>query len=130
MSQENVKVIRDALEAWARGDFDAALSFYADDVVFYSAGPDAHTYRGHSGVARLLEEWIGAFTDYWLETDDLLDAGDQVLQLFRQGGRGKSSGVPVETEGAIIYTIRDRKIVEGRVHVDQAEAVEATGLSE
>ena len=131
MSQENVEIVRRLLAAWERGDFDTALSFYDEDCVFYPGELAAgRAYRGRAGVARYFDEWIGAFTGFWIETDQFLDAGDQVVQLLRAGGKGKSSGVPVEYEGAVVYTLHDGKIVRGRAYDHQAEALEALGLSE
>src|SRR5204862_5572363 len=114
MSQENVEIVRRVLDAWGRGDFDTALSFYDEDCVFHPAEPDAgDAYRGPAGVARYFDKWIGAFTDYWIQTDHFLDAGDQVvLQLFREGGKGKSSGVTVDREGAVVYALRGGKITQ------------------
>jgi ketosteroid isomerase-like protein len=60
MSQENVDTVREAWDAWLRGDMDALFASYFDrDVVYdlthFREWPD-HTYRGLEGVRRLLSE--------------------------------------------------------------------------
>jgi ketosteroid isomerase-like protein len=131
MSRENVEVVRQVIEAWRRGDFEAALSFYAENAVYESkiAGGSGRL-TGRAGVARGFEEWLGTFTDYWVEIDGLLENGDQVIQLHREGGRGKGSGALTERQGAVIYTFSKGDIVRVQIFADQAAALEAAGLRE
>jgi ketosteroid isomerase-like protein len=132
MSKENVERLRNLIEAWERGDFDTALSFYDEGATWESgtAPEGARIYRGPAGVARAVEEWIGAFTEYWGQIDDYLDAGDQVVLLFREGGKGRSSGVPVEREVGSVFTFREGKIVRVQAGLHRDEALQAAGLSE
>jgi ketosteroid isomerase-like protein len=130
MSRESVEVVRSAIDAWQRGDFETALAHYDEDVTFPNAPPGAGPYRGRDGVVRALERWVGAFSDYRFEAEEYVDAGRQVVLLWRQGGRGKTSGVQVESEGAGVFTIEDGLIVRVTVYGDRREALEAVGLSE
>ena len=49
MSQENVEIVRSALEAFRQAGADAALSFYAPDLTWVVAEdePEAATLHGH-----------------------------------------------------------------------------------
>lgn len=130
MSSEDVTVVRDCFEAWRRGDFELSLSYWAEDAVWQSAGVEATAYHGRSGVDRAMVEWTGAFEDYWVEADDLIDAdGGRVVMLWREGGRGKASGVPVEEEGGTVFTLADGKITHARFYDSSAEALAVCGLS-
>jgi ketosteroid isomerase-like protein len=53
-----------------------------------------------------------------------------VLHLYRIAGRGKGSGVSIEQDIAILWELRDGKLLDGHVFLDQGEALEAAGLSE
>ena len=129
MSKENVEVVRGCLDAWSRGDFEKSLSYGAEDAVWQSQGVDGTVYHGPAGVNRAMEEWVGTFSEYWVESDELIDAGDRVVFLFREGGRGKTSGVPVEEDGAAVFTIEHGRIARVQFYDDPAEALEVCGLS-
>ena len=45
-------------------------------------------------------------------------------------GRGAVSGVPYDVEGANLHRFKEGRIVEIREYAEQAEALEAMGLSE
>ena len=62
-------------------------------------------------MARGFEDWLGTFADYSFEIEDLLEAGDLVVQHHRESGRGKGSGALTERKGAVIYTVRSGEIV-------------------
>jgi len=128
MSEENVEIVRRMHEAYFRGDFENAMSAFAEDVVWQ----DQHgTYHGHEGVARSTARWSSAWEDLHQEVDDILDTdGDDVVLLLRQSGRGKGSGAPVESVFGWIYTITGGRISRVRLFPDANQALKAAGLSE
>jgi ketosteroid isomerase-like protein len=63
-----------------------------------------------------------------LKAERVIDLGDRVLVLSRQSGRGKRSGVPLDTEYGDIFTIRDGKIVRWELYMERADALAAAGL--
>jgi ketosteroid isomerase-like protein len=55
MSQENVELVRQALEYWNRGDLDAASEFWDDDVVLRMAeGWPERVFYGKDEVRSLV----------------------------------------------------------------------------
>lgn len=131
MSQDNVEIVRRLMTAWEAGDYDTAMSFYADDAI-YEPGPKAigaAQFTGRANVEGGFADWFRAFDSYWTETLRLIDAGDDVVQLLREGGRGKASGVPVEAQPALVYTVRSGEIVRVRGFSAHQAALEAVGLS-
>jgi ketosteroid isomerase-like protein len=130
MSAENVEVVRASFDAWRAGDFEKSLSYYAEDAAWQTGPLDTAVYCGRKGVAQAVEAWVGAFTGYWLETDELIDAGDKVVLLAREGGTGKASGVPVEEEAAMVFTVTDGQITRARGYTDRAEALAAAGVEQ
>jgi ketosteroid isomerase-like protein len=128
MSRENVEIVRIVFEAWQSGDFETALSYYSDDATFQTGSVDTTVYRGREGADRAMGEWVGAFRDYWVKPEGLIDAGDTVVFMWREGGVGRASGVPVEEEGAMIFTLEDGKIVSSRGYTDRAAACADAGI--
>jgi ketosteroid isomerase-like protein len=72
-----------------------------------------------------------AFEDYRPEVEDLLDAGDKVITLAIEHGRGRGSGARVEARRtAHVWTMRTNKAIRLDLYLDRAEALEAVGLGE
>jgi ketosteroid isomerase-like protein len=51
-----------------------------------------------------------------------------VVVLWHEIARSRHSEQEMETNTAVIYTVRDAKVVEARGYMDRAEALEAAGL--
>jgi ketosteroid isomerase-like protein len=133
MSQQNVEVVRGALEAFNRGDMAAALAPVDPAVEIYPPVEDPDmddVYRGHDGALRNLEQWLEPWAEFRFEAEEFIDAGDRVVVTYSQRGRGKGSGVEIENRLTAVVSLRSGKIVRGQVYLDQAEALKAAGLRE
>ena len=132
MPQENVETVRRMYDAYARGDFELSLSYLDPEIEFSqpTQEPGAGTYHGHEGVIQAFTQWTGAWDDYRVEVEELIDLGDDVLARTRHHGRGKGSGVEAEMRIFQLWTLRNDKAVRARMYYDEAEAREAAGLPE
>jgi pimeloyl-ACP methyl ester carboxylesterase/ketosteroid isomerase-like protein len=133
MSEENVEVIRDSLIAYAERGLDALAKFWDADIrwrAIEGAPDDVGELRGPEAVRRYLQEWLDVFENVTNVPEELVDLGDdRVLAVQRSTGRAKGSGVATEIRYAVVYTLRDGKIVCGREYIDRARALEALELS-
>jgi len=133
MSQENVEVVKAALDAWPRG-LDALAEYWTDDIdhrAIEDALDDRGPMHGKEAVRDYLRDWLDMFDDFKVEPVELIDAGeDQVVGVLRVSGRAKLSGVETDLTYAVVYTIRDGKIARGREYATRKEALEAAGLRE
>lgn len=129
MSRANVEVVRQAWEAYARRDNEAAFALYHAEVELQS-GIDGRVYRGLDGVREMFRDWLGVWNDYGTDVDEWVDAGDHVIAVVRSWGRGKHSTVPVELTEAHLWTLRNGKLWRLRIFPTKTEALEAVGLSE
>jgi ketosteroid isomerase-like protein len=134
MSQENVEIVRDAAAAFNRGDLDAWLEYWTDDIDYRAvegALDDRGPMHGKDAVRAHFQDWLDTFDDLKAEPLELIDAADeQVVTVLRFGGRAKLSGVEADLTYAILYTLRDGKIARGREYWTRDQALEAAGLSE
>ena len=133
MSEENVDLMRRAVDAYNRGDLDGAVADVAPEVEFFPSGalpgwteklhgPDE--YKGFLG-------WVAEeFSDPHAEATEIRDAGDQLLLELTLSGRGRLSGVQASWTLWHVWTMKDGKFVQGRAFSSKAEALEAAGLSE
>ena len=142
MSQENVEIIRKSNEDFIananESDREAMLSrisAYWDREIEWDASelplPDLAGYvRGEEAM----RDWWQAFLRAWETSEfdyELVDAGDEVVALMDQRLRGRSTGIEVALENyALVNTFRSGLIVRVKLHLNQAEALEAAGLSE
>jgi ketosteroid isomerase-like protein len=131
MSQENVEIVKEALEHFTKTGQPVWELIDADTQVFDHDIPDARNpYRGVDGMAKWLSDFAEAWDSYGLEVERLIDAGDRVVSLFRIRAVGAGSGVAVERGDGMVWTFRDGKLARLDYFNDQAEALEAAGLSE
>ncbi len=135
MSPENVEVVREMWVAYARGDFEASLSTYADDAIWDDTNyrPDGEVHVGLDALVGLVSSWREAWD--WKTYEVEVERADQVadgrvLVALRESGRGKRGGVELTNRWALLTTVRDRKIVHTTVYRTLGEALDAVGLSE
>jgi ketosteroid isomerase-like protein len=133
MSEENVEAFKRALEAGNRGDVEALLAELDPKVEWHAALPmlgGEAVYRGHEGVREFLLDVWGVLADTEFKFPEIRDVGDQVVGLGHFRGRGKGSGVEVETPFAYVADFSGNKAIRVRAYLDPKEALEAAGLSE
>ena len=134
MSQENVEIVRRLTEALNARDLDRYyIEFFDLEVEWQTSreDPDAATHRGRQAYKRYLEQWIDSFDGLHADVEEYIGAADdRVFTWSRFTGRGRASGAPADWYLAIIFTIRDGKVVRGEEYFDRDEALEAAGLRE
>ena len=133
MSQENVEIVRNAFDAFSRGDIEGVLRLCDEDILITQPQelPGAsRQQRGHSGLLEAFRIWPEQWDDYQIEILRIADLGDYVVVTSRTGGRGKQSGVEVEMDFSYVLTVRDENIVEMKIFMREDQALEAAGLSE
>lgn len=128
MSEQDVEVVRRMYEARDSGDAAGALAqFHPEVVVDATARGDTEIGHGHDELTAIIAEWIGAFDEWREEVEEMRDLGDQVYVVATQRGRGKESGVEVETRYALLYEVQDDKIIRMTLFRGPSEALKAAG---
>jgi ketosteroid isomerase-like protein len=133
MSQEQIEIVREHIEAVRSRDFPHALSFFDPHVAVDMAriaGPEEDAAYGPEGAADYMRRYAGTFEGYRYEVERLTDLGSgAVLAAVTETGRGKGSGVPVTRSFAALYTVIDAKIARCTLFETEHEALEAAGLA-
>src|SRR6476619_1119339 len=99
MSQENVEMARQAIEAFDRRDRAAWLALHGPDheVVPDRGFPEAGAIRGRELAWEFFVNVFGAFEPLPIGGVEVVDAGvDKVLIHYRLDARGRASGAEVE----------------------------------
>jgi ketosteroid isomerase-like protein len=133
MSEENVELVRRAIDAFNRRDLDALLALADPDIEYFprileleGGGP----FRGHDGVRSWWESWLGTFPDISTEIEEVQDLGNVTVARTRLRGHGIASGAILEQTAWQVAEWRQRKCVRYRTFASEAEALEAAGLEE
>jgi ketosteroid isomerase-like protein len=132
MSQENVEIVREVLEAQRRQDWQAFRNLYDPDIAWEDASGlwgDWGNRRGFADVQDAFMTWFEAFEHANFELEDVIDVGDDCGRLHPDQRTGRESGLVVDQRISAVWTLRDRRVVRVRGYRDEAEALEAAGLS-
>src|SRR5579859_4111697 len=122
-------------EAWFRkdpsemGTLDPEIELHPDPENEWVGIDD--TYRGPDGVLAYIRTVEEAVEDYRPEVERFIDAGDKVVTLAVERGRGRGSGAEVRSvRTAHVWTLRDGKAIRLDLYNDRSEALKAVGLAE
>jgi uncharacterized protein len=130
MSQENVELVRQIYASWRPGSSPAASNLLGPEIEWvnpsYALEPGTRT--GIEAFASITGELDEAVSDFRMDVERLIDAGDRVVVIATMRGRGSSSGVEIERRHGSVWTIRDRKAVRFQWFYEPDEAFEAAGL--
>jgi ketosteroid isomerase-like protein len=132
MSQENVELVHQSVDAFNRRDLDAFLALMDPGVEFtpYVVAMEG-SYQGHDGVRRWWQDLFDVFPDWHVEPVEVRDLGDLTLAALGLGGHGGESGTPVNQ---MLWQLAEwsinGKLVRVSHHSNEAEALEAAGLRE
>ena len=131
MSEENVEIVRKALEHWNRGDLDAFLERVLDEhtVLRAAEGWPERVYYGKDAV-RSYWEGMAEATGHDSVIEHLTDVGDRVVLRARSHWTGEHSGLQGDLEFSQVMTFRKGKIVMTEFFWDHQEVLEAAGLQE
>jgi ketosteroid isomerase-like protein len=144
MSRENVELVKhlsptgvDLVELFVtdqEGDeplVSGSSDTFADDfqVRFISGEPGWDMeHRGAEGLIAGWREWLEPWESYRMDTEELLDAGDEVVTLIRVRARTARDGVVVEHSPAAVWSISEGKVVAIRFYLEREQAMKAAGL--
>jgi ketosteroid isomerase-like protein len=127
----DLALVESALEAWNRGDFDAFASHVAEDVVWVEVSGRPETegseLRGRDRLRRSLETLFDAWESYRLELERTYEAGDRVVAIVREVGRGRASGLEIDSRWGYVVTVDAGEIARVDAYRDPDLAVAAAG---
>jgi ketosteroid isomerase-like protein len=132
MSEANMEIVRVAIDAANRGDWDAAFkdaaprfewdnsrAMGADNRAVFSVGEAREFFRGMTNF------WESS----WIEIDELIPTGDHVVVPHTTHVRGRD-GIEPQAHTSWLFTIRNAQIERVCLYQDKQEALDAAGLQE
>ena len=131
MSQENVEIVKAAIDAVNREDWDAAFQHAAPGFELdMSRGLGLMKgVHGLDQVRPLLAEFARHWEAVWIELHEFIEAGDLLVVPQTTHGKGRD-GIEVVSRPTCVWTIRDGAIERVSMYQEREDALEAVGLSE
>jgi ketosteroid isomerase-like protein len=122
-----IDLVRGVIDALNRGDVDGMLARMHPDFEWrpLEASPVARVYRGREQVRRYVEDWLGTFESLRLDLEELTEQGDQVLTIVRGHGRGRASGVQLDSAFCQVWTVRSGAAVAMEEHATREQGLAA-----
>lgn len=130
----NVQTCLHVMDAVNRRDLDRALAAYHPEAevrpALLAAVEGIEILSGREGIRPFFENVWTTFDEFEIwPYEARWTAHDSGVVLARIRGRGPTSGVAVDSDIGWVLTMRDELIYRQRTYLDEAEALEAAGLS-
>ena len=125
-----VDTLRRIYEVFAAGDVEAAARMLDPDIDWDTSA--AITGVHVTGIEEAMRDYRGmleAWKEYDSVTEDFIAAGDHVVVVVRNRGRGAAGGVPIEARRAHVWRFRDGVPVAMRLFLDPDEALTSVGAA-
>jgi len=132
LSQENVEVVRRIYSHLALGNF-WAIAPLLDPGITWDWGAEmglvegSEVYDGRGGVETATREWLKSWERAWIEAEEFLDAGDQVVAFVHVSATPKHGGPEVSMRSANVWTVHDGRATSMKGYTRDA-ALKAVGL--
>ena len=132
MPSKLIERLRAGIEEFNRtGSVPSGL--YAPDLELHQASSIVDTagvFHGRGAPQASMDELSESFEDMSFEPEGFHEApGGEVVVLIHARGRGRASGLELENHIAWVFTFRDGMVSRLVIYEEQADALEAVGLS-
>ncbi len=133
MTQNNVEQTRTIYADFARGDIDAVLAAYHDDVEWGGAGDLVDIGGSHRGtqavLANVLSQIPERYDEFRIDTDQFLDVGDRVVVLGQWHIRAKGAESSFHGPHAAVYSFEGGRVTSVQFFADTAAWLRAAAPS-
>jgi ketosteroid isomerase-like protein len=128
----NLDIVREAVDAFSRGDVSGWIESFHADVVWVPATdiPDIGPSHGKEELLELMQAWLEPWDRFEVETLALEEHGDKVLWTYVQRASQKGTGLTFDTELSAVCEFRDGLVSRMTYFWDRADARRAIGLTD
>lgn len=131
MSERNVKLARQMIDALNRGDIAEWASGLHKDIARFPLAENTQSepVHGVDAVVGFVTDWLEPWDEYRTELTRIVDAGDWVVMATQQSGR-YGAGPEISMNMYVAAAVRDGKVVEFRWFMNERDALNAAGMQE
>ncbi len=132
MSPENAEIVRAAIDAANRGDWDSAFKDAAPNFEWDNSraiGADNRAVFSLDGARRFFKGASEVWESASIEINELIPIGDHMVVPHTTHVRGRD-GIEAKARTTWLFTIRNAKIERICLYQELQEALEAAGVRE
>jgi ketosteroid isomerase-like protein len=113
VTEDDIRLLLDGYEALNRGEFEVLAEVLDPEMEWEPGFGDlnAGVHRGADGFRGFVDSWLESFDDFSIRPELLVQAGDTVVVVAHQHGRGQGSGIELDTQVVHVWTVRDGKAI-------------------
>jgi ketosteroid isomerase-like protein len=129
--QKNVQIVKDFFAAMGGSDRQGLLALCAEDIEWIIPGEDwplAGTYRGHAGLADLLQKASKNMETSFPNPPEFVAQGDRVLVVGFARGKVKATNRTFEDHFVFAITVRNGKLTNIQEYVDTQALARASEI--
>ena len=133
MSVETVELVRASWGPWSEGRLEEFSEFLAEDIAWDLSEhplPDfPNEGRGRDEFLKHLVSYVSGWVDYRTELGELIDVDDDVIAVVHETAAMRETGVDLDRDIAIVWTVGDGVMTRFRVFKTASAALEALGAA-
>lgn len=116
---------RRSFEAADSGDYDWMISFYGPDSTFDMAPWGLGTYQGLAAIKAFFKDWIGAFDEFEMKVEELVDLGNGVVYAVARQSASSNGANPLRLRHAAVSVWEDgvAVLVRNYPEIEEARAI-------
>jgi uncharacterized protein len=130
-TQENVQIVKNFLAAMGRRDKQGLLALVAEDFEWIVPGegwPLAGLYRGHAGLADVLQKANETVETSYPQPPEFVAQGDRVLVVGVATGKIKATNRAFKDDWVFDITVRNDKVTKIREYIDTQALARASEM--
>jgi ketosteroid isomerase-like protein len=127
-AEENLAIVRGALEAFQSGDMESFLAGLDPEIEVYSTPQLANPTegKGREALLRWMGDWLEVWDGFQVEALSMEPVGEHhVVVHMRQYGKGQGSGVEVELRVYYMFELHDGIATRYHLYPDREQALAA-----
>jgi ketosteroid isomerase-like protein len=131
MSGDRLAILRSAVEAFNRGDWDGFLAHVNEGFTLdlsRATGPE-HGVFTVADTRALLERFAESWESVEIEIHEMTEVGEHVVAPQTMHARGRD-GIDVPSRVTWVWTFGGSEIVHATMYQDSDDALEAVGLGQ
>jgi ketosteroid isomerase-like protein len=125
MTDDNTELVRKAIDAFNRGDFEGVIEFTHPEIEVIRLGGLPTVVGREAAFGLMLPD---AFETQRIEVEEVRAEGDVVLVSGPFRAKGAGSGIELRRESHSVFWIVDGLITRMGTYLDRDEALAAAGL--
>lgn len=127
-----VPVVHRFLDLVVAQDTAAMPGMLDPEVVWFGTHgglDEGQVLRGPAAVLEYMLEIQEPWEEFNVEIEQVIEAGDAVVVFMRETGRARHGGPEVQNDTAMIFKVRQERVVEITGYLDRDEALRAAGAA-